>query len=54
MAEHCTTCPPKAHEYTDWDTMVGDVGLPGDGSDECDGRCRCQIQILVNGAWIWA
>jgi hypothetical protein len=54
LAEHCTTCPPKAHEYADWDTMVGDVGLPGDGSDECDGRCRCQIQILVNGVWIWA
>ena len=53
LAKHCTTCPPKEREYTSWDTMVAEVGRPGDGSDECDGRCRCGVQELQNGVWVW-
>lgn len=54
LAIHCSTCPPKAREYDDWETMVAEAGIPGDGSDECDGRCRCGVQILHEGIWIWA
>jgi len=53
LARHCTTCPPKEREYANWDAMVVEAGVPGDGSDECDGRCRCGVQILQDGVWVW-
>lgn len=53
LARHCTTCPPKEKEYPSWDAMVAEAGVPGDGSDECDGRCRCSVQILQDGIWVW-
>jgi len=53
LARHCSTCPPKAREYASWEAMVSESGVPGDGSDECDGRCRCGVQILQGGVWVW-
>lgn len=53
LARHCSTCPPKAKDYPSWDAMVAAAGVPGDGSDECDGRCRCSVQILSKGIWQW-
>ena len=53
LAIHCTTCPPKEKEYASWDAMVAEAGIPGDGSDECDGRCRCGVQELQHGVWVW-
>jgi hypothetical protein len=53
LARHCSTCPPKAKEYLSWAAMVATAGIPGDGSDECDGRCRCSVQILQDGVWVW-
>ena len=53
LAMHCSTCPPKAKEYPSWEAMVAEAGIPGDGSDECDGRCRCNVQILRGGVWVW-
>jgi len=53
LARHCSTCPPKAKEYPSWAAMVAEAGIPGDGSDECDGRCRCSVQVLQNGVWVW-
>ena len=54
LAQHCATCPPKAKEYPSWDAMVAEAGIPGDGSDECNGRCRCHVEVLDEGIWIWA
>lgn len=54
LARHCDTCPPKAKVYESWDAMVAEAGVPGDGSDDCDGRCRCNVQMLHAGIWIWA
>lgn len=54
LAIHCSTCPLKAKEYASWEAMVSEAGVPGDGSDECDGRCRCGVQVLHEGIWIWA
>ena len=53
LARHCSTCPPKAKEYPSWAAMVAEAGIPGDGSDECNGRCRCSVQILQGGVWVW-
>lgn len=54
LAKHCSTCPGKAKVYASWSAMVAEAGIPGDGSDECDGRCRCSVQELHEGVWIWA
>lgn len=54
LAQHCSTCPPKAHEYASWEAMVAEAGVPGDGSDECDGRCRCGVEVFEDGVWVWA
>lgn len=53
-AKHCDTCPPKAAEYANWDTMVAECGgLPGDGSDDCDGGCRCGVEEEQQpGVWV--
>jgi len=42
-ADHCATCPDKAGDYKSWDAMVNAVGVPGDGSDDCLGNCRCYV-----------
>lgn len=44
-ADHCTTCPPKEKIYDSWEAMVAEAGIPGDGSDECFGNCRCLVLI---------
>ncbi len=44
-AQHCDTCPPKAHEFPNWQTMIDQVGLPGDGSDRCFSNCRCIVLV---------
>lgn len=53
-AEHCTTCPPKAREYSSWeDMLVYCGGLPADGSDSCRSNCRCIIEVEDNpGRWL--
>ncbi len=51
-ADHCATCPPKEAEYLDWNDMVARAGIPGDGSDACDGRCRCGVEEEINGQWV--
>ncbi len=54
-AAHCTTCPPKAMEYSSWNEMLAFTGgLPADGSDECVSNCRCQIEVFQDGEWISA
>lgn len=46
-AQHCLTCPPKAGVYESWAAMLAACGgVPGDGSDDCLGRCRCYIRTL--------
>lgn len=52
MAEHCETCPPKAREYPNWETLEATAGLPADGSDACGPNCRCYIEISIEGQWI--
>lgn len=52
LAEHCDTCPPKAKEYANFETMVREAGIPGDGSDACGSNCRCRLEFLVNGVWL--
>lgn len=42
-AEHCRTCPPKAHRYRTFSEMVMKAGIPGDGSDQCHGNCVCSV-----------
>lgn len=44
-AEHCPTCPGKERVYNSFQEMVDEVGLPGDGSDDCLTNCRCTIEI---------
>ena len=50
-ADHCETCPPKAREYESWSAMVAEVGIPGDGQDQCDGNCRCGVDAKIDGVW---
>ncbi len=52
VAAHCDTCPPKEAEYPSWDEMVAVAGIPGDGSDDCGGRCKCGVEEKVNGVWV--
>ncbi len=52
QADHCATCPPKEAEYLDWNDMVARAGIPGDGSDACDGRCRCGVEEEIGGQWV--
>lgn len=52
LATHCNTCPGKAGVYPSWNDMLAFTGgLPGDGSDQCHSNCRCQIEVLIDGAW---
>ena len=44
-AAHCKTCPGKAKVYDNWDSMVAEAGIPGDGSDMCWANCRCTLKI---------
>lgn len=44
LAEHCATCPVKAKTYDNFTAMVDEAGVPGDGSDDCGGNCRCQLE----------
>lgn len=53
-AEHCTTCPGKAGEYSSWNEMLMMCGgLPADGSDDCHSNCRCRIEVLDEGNWVY-
>lgn len=53
LADHCATCPPKEGEYENWNDMIARCGgVPGDGSDACDGRCRCGVEALIAGIWV--
>jgi hypothetical protein len=52
-AQHCTTCPPKAREYSSWNEMLAMTGgLPADGSDDCHSNCRCQIELFLEDEWV--
>lgn len=44
-ADHCKTCPAKAKIYDSYATMVAEVGVPGDGSDDCGSNCRCTLEV---------
>lgn len=45
-ARHCFSCPPKIGEYESWQDMLRVCGgLPGDGSDDCRGGCRCWLTV---------
>lgn len=44
-AAHCETCPDKEREYNSFQAMVDEVGLPGDGSDDCLTNCRCYLEV---------
>lgn len=44
-AKHCNTCPDKARIYDNWNQMVSQSGIPGDGSDQCWANCRCTLKI---------
>lgn len=44
-ADHCETCPDKEGIYESWDDMESEAGVPGDGSDDCYGNCRCTIWV---------
>jgi hypothetical protein len=54
FAKHCATCPLFDGEYPSWMAMMMRTGgvLPGHGT-ECDGWCRCHIEIFKaeNGLW---
>jgi len=60
LARHCKPCPevggdPPGREYPSMDAMLvytGDI-KPGVGTD-CDGWCRCHLERLVGGVWVWA
>jgi hypothetical protein len=54
FARHCGQCPILAREYDSWQAMVNATGgvLPGMGTD-CDGNCRCHLEMLVGGLWVW-
>ncbi len=47
QADHCETCPPKARIYDNFDDMVRQAGIPGDGSDLCQSNCRCSVEVEV-------
>lgn len=52
-ADHCDSCPGKEGEYANWDEMVARCGgVPGDGSDTCDGNCRCGVEEEIAGQWV--
>jgi hypothetical protein len=52
-AQHCSTCPPKAREYSSWNEMLAYCGgLPADGSDDCHSNCRCTIEVYSDGHWV--
>lgn len=44
-AKHCDTCPPKEGIYDSFEEMEAQVGIPGDGSDDCLGNCRCRVLV---------
>jgi hypothetical protein len=59
-AKHCRQCPifgadPPGREYPSWDAMLSVTGgiTPGFGTD-CDGRCRCHVEVYRAGVWVWA
>lgn len=47
-AGHCETCPPKARVYDNFDDMVRQAGMPGDGSDDCGPNCRCHCEVELS------
>lgn len=51
-ADHCPTCPGKEREYANWNEMVALAGIPGDGSDVCNGNCRCGVEAYIDGYWV--
>ena len=53
MARHCTTCLVFGdREYANIDDLMSHTGgiLPGQGT-ECDGWCRCHLQVMREGKW---
>jgi hypothetical protein len=32
--------------------MVALAGVPGDGSDQCNGNCLCGVEAWIDGAWV--
>jgi hypothetical protein len=49
LAEHCTTCPPKAKVYSSWSDMIKFCGgLPSslESNDDCNGGCRCWLELV--------
>lgn len=59
IAKHCRMCPifganPPGREYPSIDALIAFTGgiLPGQGT-ECNGRCRCHLERLTGGIWVW-
>jgi hypothetical protein len=59
VARHCHECPiygddPPGKEYPSIDALISvtDGVLPGHGT-ACDGNCRCHLEKLENGQWMW-
>ena len=60
LARHCRQCiifgsDPPGKEYPSWDAMETFTGgiLPGLGTD-CDGNCRCHLEVVRADSWVWA
>jgi len=59
LARHCPEClqfgdNPPGREYPSVQAMHAITGgiLPGCGTT-CNGRCRCHLERLVDGRWVW-
>jgi len=54
FAIHCSECPEFAGSYDNLRELLNFTGhiLPGQGT-ECDGYCRCHIEVLRGGMWVW-
>lgn len=60
LAKHCKQClefgdDPPGREYPSFDAMLvytSDI-KPGVGTD-CNGWCRCHLERLEGGVWVWA
>ncbi|MBN1261074.1 MAG: hypothetical protein JXB35_10375, partial [Anaerolineae bacterium] len=59
VAEHCRQCQefgadPPGRTYPSWDALLSFTGgiLPGFGTD-CNGNCRCHVEVENGDVWGW-
>lgn len=54
-ADHCQDCIARAREYDNFDDMLQQAGIPGDGSTACLSNCRCMVEVELgrrySGVW---